>query len=143
MRDEVKRLETVDPAIADDPLARQSAVEAAVESASKANGWSTGGRGGMRIRKRATATVAAINVTRERVFFTSQRASVLSPQRRSYETILRGNGVHGGVVESCPRDNYRHRTCLHVDCAARADHDLRARWVGAAICGASVRVRTY
>ena len=48
LRDEVKRLETVELAIADDPLARQSAVEAAVEGASKAGGRSTGGRGGMR-----------------------------------------------------------------------------------------------
>ena len=45
MRDEVKRLETVELAIADDPLARQSAVEAEVEAnvpRSKA------GRGGTR-----------------------------------------------------------------------------------------------
>ncbi|OAN73310.1 excinuclease ABC subunit B [Jannaschia sp. EhC01] len=48
LRDEVKRLETVELAIADDPLARQAAVEAAVEGASKASGRSTGGRGGMR-----------------------------------------------------------------------------------------------
>ncbi len=48
LRDEVKRLETVELAIADDPLARQSAVEAAVEGAQKAGGRSTGGRGGMR-----------------------------------------------------------------------------------------------
>jgi excinuclease ABC subunit B len=48
LRDEVKRLESVELAIADDPLARQSAVEAAVEDAAKASGRSTGGRGGMR-----------------------------------------------------------------------------------------------
>jgi len=48
LRDEVKRLETVELTIADDPLARQSAVEAAVDSAHKASGRSTGGRGGMR-----------------------------------------------------------------------------------------------
>ncbi|MGO4916872.1 excinuclease ABC subunit UvrB [Pseudogemmobacter sp. W21_MBD1_M6] len=48
LRDEVKRLEAVELAIADDPLARQSAVEAAVEAASTAGGRSTGGRGGMR-----------------------------------------------------------------------------------------------
>ena len=48
MRDEVKRLETVELTIADDPLARQSAVDAAVEDASKASGRSTAGRGGMR-----------------------------------------------------------------------------------------------
>jgi len=45
LRDEVKRLEAVDLAVADDPLARQSAVEAASEGA---KGRSTGGRGGMR-----------------------------------------------------------------------------------------------
>ena len=48
LRDEVKRLEAVELAIADDPLARQYAVEKAVEDASKASGRSTGGRGGMR-----------------------------------------------------------------------------------------------
>ncbi|WP_426371647.1 excinuclease ABC subunit UvrB [Aliiroseovarius sp. PTFE2010] len=45
LRDEVKRLEAVDLAVADDPLARQSAVEAASEGT---KGRSTGGRGGMR-----------------------------------------------------------------------------------------------
>ncbi len=44
MRDEVKRLEAVELAVADDPLARQSVVEEAV----KRSGRSTGGRGGMR-----------------------------------------------------------------------------------------------
>jgi excinuclease ABC subunit B len=48
LRDEVKRLEAVELAIADDPLARQSAVEAASEAAVKGAGRSTGGRGGMR-----------------------------------------------------------------------------------------------
>jgi len=48
MRDEVKRLETVELTIADDPLARQYAVEAAVEGAKKGSGRSTAGRGGMR-----------------------------------------------------------------------------------------------
>ncbi len=48
LRDEVKRLEAVELAVADDPLARQSAVEQAVEAASVAGGRSTGGRGGMR-----------------------------------------------------------------------------------------------
>ncbi len=48
LRDEVKRLEAVELAVADDPLARQSAVEQAVEAASAAGGRSTGGRGGMR-----------------------------------------------------------------------------------------------
>jgi excinuclease ABC subunit B len=47
-RDEVKRLEAVELAIADDPLARQSAVEAASEKAVKREGRSTGGRAGMR-----------------------------------------------------------------------------------------------
>ena len=33
LRDEIKRLEAVDLAVADDPLARQSAIEAEVEAA--------------------------------------------------------------------------------------------------------------
>ena len=36
LRDEIKRLEAVDLAIADDPLARQTAVEAASDAAVKA-----------------------------------------------------------------------------------------------------------
>ena len=48
LRDEVKRLEAVDLAIADDPLARQSAIEAASDAAVKTRGRSTAGRGGMR-----------------------------------------------------------------------------------------------
>jgi len=48
LRDEVKRLEEVDLAVHDDPLARQSAVEAAVETSRKAEGRSTAGRPGMR-----------------------------------------------------------------------------------------------
>ena len=48
LRDEVKRLEAVDMAISDDPMARQYAVEKAVGDAQKASGRSTGGRGGMR-----------------------------------------------------------------------------------------------
>jgi excinuclease ABC subunit B len=52
LRDEVKRLEAVELAIADDPLARQSDVEEAVEAAS-VRGRSTGGRGGMRGGKRS------------------------------------------------------------------------------------------
>jgi len=48
LRDEVKRLEAVELAVADDPLARQSVVEEAVEEAVKARGRSTGGRAGMR-----------------------------------------------------------------------------------------------
>ena len=48
MRDEIKRLEAVDLAVSDDPLARQSAVEQAVEAAGAAAGRSTAGRAGMR-----------------------------------------------------------------------------------------------
>lgn len=48
IRDEVKRLEAVELAIADDPLARQSAVEQAVEDARKSAGRSTAGKGGTR-----------------------------------------------------------------------------------------------
>ncbi|MEM8871627.1 MAG: excinuclease ABC subunit UvrB [Pseudomonadota bacterium] len=48
LRDEVKRLESVDLLVADDPMARQSAVEQAVEVAQKAEGRSTAGRAGMR-----------------------------------------------------------------------------------------------
>ena len=48
LRDEVKRLEAVDLVVADDPMARQYAVEKAVGDAQKASGRSTGGRGGMR-----------------------------------------------------------------------------------------------
>jgi len=48
LRDEVKRLEAVDLAISDDPLARQSAVEAASEAAVKSKGRSTAGRPGQR-----------------------------------------------------------------------------------------------
>ena len=48
LRDEVKRLEAVELTIADDPLARQSAVEGAVEEAQKMAGRSTAGRAGMR-----------------------------------------------------------------------------------------------
>ena len=50
MRDEVKRLEAVELAVADDPLARQSAVEAASEAAVKGKGRSKGGRAGSRGR---------------------------------------------------------------------------------------------
>ncbi|SFH76723.1 excinuclease ABC subunit UvrB [Albimonas pacifica] len=48
MRDEIKRLEAVELAIADDPLARQSAVDAAAEEATKARGRSTAGKAGTR-----------------------------------------------------------------------------------------------
>ncbi len=46
LRDEVTRLEAVDLAVADDPLARQSAVEAASAAAVKSSGRSTAGRPG-------------------------------------------------------------------------------------------------
>ena len=48
LRDEVKRLEAVDLVVADDPLARQYAVEKAVGDAKKAAGRSTAGRAGQR-----------------------------------------------------------------------------------------------
>lgn len=49
IRDEVKRLETVELKIADDPLARQSAIDAAVDQATKTRGRSTAGKAGTRI----------------------------------------------------------------------------------------------
>ncbi|GAA3867556.1 excinuclease ABC subunit UvrB [Celeribacter arenosi] len=48
LRDEVKRLETVDLVLHDDPLARQSAVDAAVETSKAKSGRSTAGRPGQR-----------------------------------------------------------------------------------------------
>ncbi|MFV2052230.1 excinuclease ABC subunit UvrB [Aliiroseovarius sp. YM-037] len=48
LRDEVKRLEAVDLVVSDDPLARQSAVEAASDAAVKGKGRSTAGRPGQR-----------------------------------------------------------------------------------------------
>ncbi|NVO24926.1 excinuclease ABC subunit UvrB [Donghicola sp. C2-DW-16] len=48
LRDEIKRLEAVDLAIADDPMARQSAIDAAQDEAVKARGRSTAGRPGQR-----------------------------------------------------------------------------------------------
>ncbi|MEI4197507.1 excinuclease ABC subunit UvrB [Roseovarius sp. E0-M6] len=48
LRDEVKRLEAVDLAVADDPLARQQAVEKASAEATKGRGRSTAGRPGQR-----------------------------------------------------------------------------------------------
>ncbi len=48
LRDEVKRLEAVELTIADDPLARQSAVDDAVEASQKSKGRSTAGRPGQR-----------------------------------------------------------------------------------------------
>ena len=49
VRDEIHRLEAVDLAIADDPLARQSAVEQASEDAVKRHGRSTAGRAGTKV----------------------------------------------------------------------------------------------
>jgi excinuclease ABC subunit B len=46
MRDEIKRLEAVDLAVSDDPMARQWAVEKAAEAAVKSRGRSTAGRPG-------------------------------------------------------------------------------------------------
>ena len=48
LRDEVKRLETVDLVVSDDPLARQYAVEKAVADGQKMSGRSTAGRPGQR-----------------------------------------------------------------------------------------------
>ena len=48
LRDEVKRLEAVELAVSDDPLARQQAVEDAAEAAVQARGRSTAGRAGQR-----------------------------------------------------------------------------------------------
>ena len=48
IRDEVKRLEAVELAVADDPLARQSAIDAAVEESVGKRGRSTAGTGGTR-----------------------------------------------------------------------------------------------
>ncbi|EAQ01753.1 UvrABC system protein B [Pseudooceanicola batsensis HTCC2597] len=48
LRDEVKRLEAVDLAVHDDPLARQQAVEKAADAAVGARGRSTAGRPGQR-----------------------------------------------------------------------------------------------
>jgi len=51
LRDEIRRLEAVELAVADGPLARQSAVEEAAEAAVRASGRSTAGRAGQRGRK--------------------------------------------------------------------------------------------
>ncbi|MDO5371530.1 UvrB/UvrC motif-containing protein, partial [Paracoccus sp. (in: a-proteobacteria)] len=48
LRDEVKRLEAVELVVADDPLARQTAVEEAAEAAVRSQGRSTAGRAGQR-----------------------------------------------------------------------------------------------
>ena len=53
IRDEVKRLEAVELAVADDPFARQEVIEEAVEEAVKMSGRSTGGRAGQRGGKRS------------------------------------------------------------------------------------------
>ncbi|MCC0065076.1 MAG: excinuclease ABC subunit UvrB [Defluviimonas sp.] len=52
LRDEIKRLEAVDLALSDDPLARQSAIEEAVEASGVKAGRSTAGRAGQRGGKR-------------------------------------------------------------------------------------------
>jgi len=51
LRDEVKRLEAVELAVADDPLARQSAVDAAVEEVASRKGRSSGGRAGTTVSR--------------------------------------------------------------------------------------------
>ena len=48
LRDEIKRLEAVDLAVGDDPMARQSAIDEASEAATKSRGRSTAGRPGQR-----------------------------------------------------------------------------------------------
>ena len=48
LRDEIKRLETVELMVADDPMARQSAIDQAVDTAQKAKGRSTAGKAGTR-----------------------------------------------------------------------------------------------
>ncbi|MGB3251190.1 MAG: excinuclease ABC subunit UvrB [Tabrizicola sp.] len=53
LRDEVKRLEAVELAVADDPFARQEAVDEAVTEAVKMAGRSTAGRAGQRGGKRS------------------------------------------------------------------------------------------
>ncbi|GGE60969.1 excinuclease ABC subunit UvrB [Actibacterium pelagium] len=53
LRDEIKRLEAVDLAVSDDPLARQSAIEAAGEAATgRSKAGKPGQRGGVKRRKR-------------------------------------------------------------------------------------------
>ena len=54
LRDEVKRLEAVELAVADDPLARQSAIEAAVEETVAKKGRSTAGKAGTTIYRGKT-----------------------------------------------------------------------------------------
>ncbi|GAB4267051.1 MAG: excinuclease ABC subunit UvrB [Pararhodobacter sp.] len=52
LRDEIRRLEAVELTVADDPLARQAAVEEAVEDAVRLRGRSTAGKAGTRARKK-------------------------------------------------------------------------------------------
>ena len=52
LRDEIRRLEAVDLAIHNDPMARQSTVDEAIETATKTKGRSTAGRAGRASRKR-------------------------------------------------------------------------------------------
>jgi excinuclease ABC subunit B len=51
LRDEVRRLEAVELAVADDPMARQAAVEEAAEAAVKASGRSTAGKAGTTVSR--------------------------------------------------------------------------------------------
>jgi excinuclease ABC subunit B len=51
LRDELRRLEAVELAVSDDPLARQSAVAAAAETAVRAAGRSTAGKAGSRAKR--------------------------------------------------------------------------------------------
>ena len=51
LRDEIKRLEATELAIADDPMARQSAVEDSVARTTKPKGRSTSGKPGTRAGK--------------------------------------------------------------------------------------------
>jgi excinuclease ABC subunit B len=53
LRDEVRRLEAVELAVADDPFARQEVIEEAVEEATRMAGRSTAGRAGQRGGKRS------------------------------------------------------------------------------------------
>ncbi|WP_149587803.1 excinuclease ABC subunit UvrB [Tabrizicola flagellatus] len=53
LRDEIKRLEAVELAVADDPFARQDVIEEAVSEAVKRTGRSTAGRAGQRGGKRS------------------------------------------------------------------------------------------
>jgi excinuclease ABC subunit B len=53
LRDEVKRLEAVELAVADDPFARQEVIEEAVVEVTKMSGRSTAGRAGQRGGKRS------------------------------------------------------------------------------------------